>query len=372
VVVPAASAEQPVPPLLIGTNPPSSAEAPATSIAPVILGESEPTVIKERAPLVVQPFRTEGRSTAGNVTEHPGYLIEIFLGEGCQAPAIGRVEAGAFDSQGIAVTAAADQKSTFSARQVNPATPSEPSFCSGPLYYWEGSVPPEPGSGGNDDGGGSSGGEGDGSSGGQGGGGANGSPSSGAPDGGTAGSLSKPQAPRIHTEPGGVGNNTAPFIVGNTPAAESVIVYASENCRGAPVAKGSAGQLQSGFQVQVAPNATTTFSAAAIVGQHSACSEPAAYTEDSTAPRTRITMAPGIKTRKRKAIFRFKDITEDPPGTTFACKVDKRKWKPCASPFRVKNLKYGHHMVKIRATDLAGNRERKPVKRRFIVISAPG
>jgi hypothetical protein len=104
------------------------------------------------------------------------------------------------------------------------------------------------------------------------------------------------------------------------------------------------------------------------MGQRSACSEPVTYTEDSTAPRTRITMGPGVKTRKRKAVFRFKDITEDPPGTTFVCKVDKKKWKPCASPLHLKHLKYGHHLVKIRATDLAGNRERKPVTRRFIVI----
>ena len=107
-----------------------------------------------------------------------------------------------------------------------------------------------------------------------------------------------------------------------------------------------------------------------VIGQRSACSDTATYTEDSTAPRTRITMGPGVKTRKRKAVFRFKDITEDPPGTTFACKVDKKGWKPCASPFHIKHLKYGKHQVRIRATDLAGNHERKPVKRRFIVVRA--
>jgi hypothetical protein len=96
------------------------------------------------------------------------------------------------------------------------------------------------------------------------------------------------------------------------------------------------------------------------------------YTEDSLAPRTRITMGPGVKTRKRKAVFRFTDATADPPGTTFKCKVDKAKWKRCSSPFHLKHLKLGLHSLAIRATDTAGNRERHPVKRRFIVVPPAG
>ena len=101
-------------------------------------------------------------------------------------------------------------------------------------------------------------------------------------------------------------------------------------------------------------NTAATFSAVAIGAQHSACSAPVAYTEDSLAPRTRITMGPGVKTRKRKAVFRFTDITEDPPGTSFQCKVDKAKWKPCSSPFHLKHLKLGRHALQIRATDIGG------------------
>ena len=33
-------------------------------------------------------------------------------------------------------------------------------------------------------------------------------------------------------------------------------------------------------------------------------------------------MGPAAKTRKRKAVFRFVDITGDAPGTAFLCKVD--------------------------------------------------
>jgi hypothetical protein len=82
-------------------------------------------------------------------------------------------------------------------------------------------------------------------------------------------------------------------------------------------------------------------------------------------------MGPGVKTRKRTAVFRFKDMTTDPPGTTFVCKVDKQKWKHCASPFHAKHLKPGYHVVRIRATDLAGNVEPRPVKRSFRVVTRP-
>lgn len=350
----ASAAERPVTPILIGTNPPSSAEGPAGSLTPVILGESEPVIIKESAPFGVGGVLS---SSALNPTKNPGFIIEIFSGEECQAPAIGQSTAGAFDVEGIPVLVAPDQKSTFSARQVDPENPSEPSFCSGPLSYWEGNVPAESSGGGRGGGGGGS--VGGGASGGSG-------PGSIAPA--TPAPSAKPQAPRIHTDPGGVANNTAPLVLGSSRGAESVLVYASEGCKGIPVAKGSASELDSGFQVSVTPDTTTVFSVAAVVGQRSACSEPVTYTEDSTAPRTRITMGPGGKTRKRKAVFRFKDITEDPPGTTFTCKVDKKGWRPCTSPFHLKHLKFGKHQVRIRATDLAGNPERKPVKRRFVVV----
>lgn len=349
-----AAAERPITPLLTGTNPPSSAQAPASSTTPSVLGESEPTVIRESFPVRVQPVLTSEPESPS--TKHPEYVIEIFAGEECNGVLLGTGRADAFDAVGIPIVVAADQKSVVSARQVDPANPSEPSLCSTPYFYWEGNVPPEVGSSG----------DGSGLSGGNAGGGSGGGSGSLGPA--TPVSPVKPQAPRIHTNPGGVANDVAPFVVGGAPGAESVLVYASDGCKGTPIARGSTAELQAGLQVSVAPNATTTFSAAAIIGQRSACSEAVTYTEDSTAPRTRITMGPGVKTRKRSTVFRFKDITEDPPGTTFSCKVDKRKWRPCSSPFHLKHLKYGHHLVKIRATDLAGNRELRPVKRRFIVV----
>jgi len=172
--------------------------------------------------------------------------------------------------------------------------------------------------------------------------------------------------------PGERANDLTPSVAGGAPGASTVTIYPGASCSGAAIAKGSPAELSSGFEVTVPKNTTSTFSAVAIGAQRSGCSDPVTYTEDSLAPRTRITMGPGIKTRKRKAVFRFKDITEDPPGTTFVCKADKAKWKPCSSPFHLKHLKLGHHVLSIRATDTAGNLERKPVKRRFIVVPPAG
>jgi hypothetical protein len=344
-----ASAAAPDVPRLVTTSPSSSAQAPAQSLTPTILGEAEPEDI-----IVIESFPFSTRSLGGlgtrkveHGTENPGFEIQIFNGPGCPGTPVATGTAETFEESGIPLTVTADSSTTFSSIQVDPSHPAEPSECSNPLIYWEGNVGVASESGTGSAGAGSAGG---------------GAVGPGTPAGG------KPDAPRIHTEPGTRANNTTPSVLGSAPGASSVTVYPSANCSGAPIAKGTPAQLSAGFQVTVAPNAETIFSAVSIGAQHSSCSAPVTYAEDSTAPRTRVTMGPGVKTRKRNAVFRFKDITADPPGTTFVCKVDKAKWKHCASPFHAKHLKLGSHVVRIRATDLAGNVERHPVKRRFRVV----
>lgn len=352
-----AAAALPVP-RLVTTDPSSSEAASATSVTPLVLGEAEPG-----DGVIIESIRLGTRSLLAPMTragtKNPTYEIQIFDGVECTGAMVGAGRAEALEGAGIPVSVVADTKTTLWAWQVESGT-SERSECSNPLPYWEGNVPPGQGS--------SSGGDSEGGGSGQG--------SGGATLGGAIGPGStasgKPDAPRIHTNPGDRANDMTPLVVGSAPGANSVLVYASANCSGSPVANGAPSQLSSGFEVPVVKNAETTFSAVAIGSQHSGCSSSVTYTEDSTAPRTRVTMGPGVKTRKRKAVFRFKDVTEDPPGTTFRCRVDKAKWKPCISPFRLKHLKLGHHVVAIRATDLAGNVERNPVKRRFIVVPSSG
>lgn len=339
-------------PTLKATEPESTETAPGSSLTPAILGEAEPGDII----IEVFPFATAWSAptthTVQNPTKHPEYKIEIFLGAECPGAPVWHGTAEQLETSGITVAATPDAATTYSAEQVDPANEGAPSECSNPLTYWEGNFVPV---GGSPEGGGSE------------------TPSGGSSGGGTIGPAApaggKPDAPRLHMLPRERANDATPLVAGSAPGANSVSVYASSDCNGTPVAKGSPSQLSAGLQVSVPMNSSTTFSAVAIGNGHSGCSDPVTYTEDSTAPRTRITMGPGVKTRKRKAVFRFMDITEDPPGTTFACKVDKARWKPCSSPFHLKHLKPGHYTVKIRATDVAGNVEPKPVKRRFIVVS---
>ncbi|HKZ15106.1 MAG TPA: hypothetical protein VJL81_14815 [Solirubrobacterales bacterium] len=336
------------------TSPSSSAQAPANSLTPTLLGEAEPEdiIVIESFPFAAGSLSDPVTSKVEHGTKNPGFEIKVFNGADCPGSSVATGTAETLEESGIPLTVIADSSTTFSAIQVDPAHPAEPSECSNPLIYWEGNVAVG-GPGGGPEGGGTQ---------------ASGGSSSGGSIGPATPAGEKPEAPRIHTNPGGRANDTTPFVLGNAPGATTVAVYASANCSGPPVAKGTPGELSAGFQVSVVPNAETAFSAVSIGVQRSACSSPVTYTEDSTAPRTRVTMGPGVKTRKRNAVFRFKDVTADPPGTTFVCKVDKAKWKHCASPFHAKHLKLGSHTIRIRATDLAGNVEPHPVKRTFRVV----
>ena len=153
---------------------------------------------------------------------------------------------------------------------------------------------------------------------------------------------------------------------------KQVKIYGTANCTGPVLARGTPAQLQAGFPVQIVPNTTVAFFGKSVDGgnDESACSAGVSYTDDSIAPKTRITVGPGAKTRKRKVVFRFTDITGG-PDTSFLCKLDKKKWKSCHAPLKLKKLGHRRHTLKVKAYDAAGNRERKPVKRSFQVVRRP-
>jgi hypothetical protein len=64
-------------------------------------------------------------------------------------------------------------------------------------------------------------------------------------------------------------------------------------------------------------------------------------------PETTITKHPKKKTNKRKARFRFQAVPAD--GATFECKLDKKPFKPCDSPYK-KKVDPGRHGFKVRST----------------------
>jgi hypothetical protein len=219
-----------------------------------------------------------------------------------------------------------------------------------------------------------------------------------------------PESPTLTgTTPGSPAATTSPRVLGEAADSSSIKLYTSEDCSGEPAATGTAAELLSpGLGVTVSPGSLTKFRATAEAeGFVSACSQPVSYQQLSSTgggggsevedvvensegnfipqpgvvalatdprpalsdltPPTRVTFAPAGKTRSRNPTFRFVDATGQ-AGTTFRCKVDRKPWKACASPLRLKHLRRGRHVLEIQAINGAGTPEPAPAKRSFRVV----
>jgi hypothetical protein len=86
---------------------------------------------------------------------------------------------------------------------------------------------------------------------------------------------------------------------------------------------------------------------------------------DTDPPQTKIKKAPKGKIDADTVKVKFKS---DEPNSTFECKFDRKPYKPCKSPKRLKNLDDGKHKFKVRATDAAGNTDTSPAKAKFKVV----
>jgi hypothetical protein len=331
-LAPAARASGPPIPILTGTDPAS----PSTDLSPFVHGNSSGIIISKVSRLGFGPI------AFGSETE--GRTIALYLNQSCAGEPVNEGTALALDTVGIQVTVPPEQVTFISAEQFESG---EGSGCSKSLKYEHvKELPPpteEPVGGG------------------------------GAPPGGGSGSgpaLAPPPAPRLRVLPRLIANDNTPRVSGSAPGAALVKIYVDPSCSGAAVASGTAAQFASGLPVSVIDNVVVTFYGVSVGagGARSRCSEPAYYVEDSLTPHTRITMAPASKTRRHTAVFRFTDINGSLPGTTFYCKVDRRRWKPCRSPLRLKHLHLRRYVVQVKATDVAGNVERKSAKRRFRVV----
>lgn len=217
--------------------------------------------------------------------------------------------------------------------------------------------------------------------------------------------LAPPGPLLIGTTPESPGSSTTPKIYGTEPVDSRVKLYASGDCSGEAVATGSAAALNgAGIPVSVTPGSRTTFRAVAEAnGFVSPCSgevtyrqreeeppleegsgsggggiparlvpktqEPGPLVRISYAiPQTRITFGPAAKTRIRRPVFRFTDETGQ-LGTSFICKVDRDRWKPCGSPFQLKKLRFGKHTFQVKGMNEGGGWEPKPIKRGFKVVA---
>lgn len=82
---------------------------------------------------------------------------------------------------------------------------------------------------------------------------------------------------------------------------------------------------------------------------------------DLEAPRVKLLKKPKRVVRAARVELRFASDASDLAG--FECKLDKRPFKPCASPKRYR-VKRGRHAVSVRAVDFVGNKG-KPKTVRF-------
>ena len=81
---------------------------------------------------------------------------------------------------------------------------------------------------------------------------------------------------------------------------------------------------------------------------------------DVKPPRTKILTHPAalliIAKARRRVVFRF---SSNEAGSTFRCRLDRRRPAPCRSP-RAYSLSLGRHTIRIAAIDAAGNVDRTP------------
>jgi hypothetical protein len=82
------------------------------------------------------------------------------------------------------------------------------------------------------------------------------------------------------------------------------------------------------------------------------------------APRATISGLPA-RTTKRRLSIRF---SANEPGSRFQCKLDKRKWRSCRSPYKTPRLALGGHVFKLKATGPTGLTSPSATTRTFRVL----
>jgi hypothetical protein len=85
-------------------------------------------------------------------------------------------------------------------------------------------------------------------------------------------------------------------------------------------------------------------------------------------PRTKIRRGPRRAIHRRSARFRF---VSSVPGSSFLCKLDRRPYRRCRSPYAARHLRRGRHLFRVKARAPNGAADRTPAVWRFRVL-APG
>jgi hypothetical protein len=103
------------------------------------------------------------------------------------------------------------------------------------------------------------------------------------------------------------------------------------------------------FELQAPPVPGTTAGGAVLVTETPG---------DRTPPNTRIVSGPPRNTFKPAAKFRFASTEAQ---SHFQCKLDKKKWKACGTPFK-RSVRPGKHLFRVRAIDRFGNVDPTPAR----------
>lgn len=87
--------------------------------------------------------------------------------------------------------------------------------------------------------------------------------------------------------------------------------------------------------------------------------------KNGLAPATRLGKHPPKRTEKRLAKFTF---SANQRGSSFRCKLDRRPFKNCRSPFK-RTLNPGPHVFKVRAVNSQGEPDRTPAVFRWTILA---
>lgn len=98
----------------------------------------------------------------------------------------------------------------------------------------------------------------------------------------------------------------------------------------------------------------------------SGVSQDLAFSVDTVRPTTRAATAPPAQTGARGATV---NVISSDAGSTFQCKLDRAAWAPCTMPLKLTKVRLGRHTLQTRATDPAGNVERRPLVTSWRVVS---
>ena len=98
----------------------------------------------------------------------------------------------------------------------------------------------------------------------------------------------------------------------------------------------------------------------------SGVSQDLAFSVDTVRPTSRAATAPPAQTGARTATI---EIVSSDAGSSFQCKLDRGRWAPCTMPLRLTKVRLGRHTLQTRATDPAGNVQRRPLVTSWRVVS---